>query len=270
MLLLSEHKSKLTLMYVCRYANRIRKLADNIKANGFAEKLNVLRVLQRNFVDMILRNTDKKSKGKRFTPDEKLLCLSIFKRSAATYRYLGTFLLLPSPTPVKKLLRKFKLDTGITQSMRDLLKDAANRMTDDLDKVCVLMWDEVSLKIHLQYCYQKQKIIGFEDWGTNQTKKYADHALVFMLRGIKAGWKIPLAYNFCSAQTTHERLAWCITEVVRAITKAGFEIAATVCDQGTLNMKAIKALQKDMDKVREEKNIAKCENLFILCNFFPR
>ena len=142
-------------------------------------------------------------------------------------------------------------------------------MTDDLDRVCVLMWDKVSLKMHLQYCYHKQKMIGFEDWGTNRTTKYADHALVFMLRGIKTGWKIPLACNFCFAQTTHKQLAWFIKEVVRAVTKAGFEIAATVCNQVTLNMKAIKALQKDTDKVREEKKIAKCENLFILCNFFP-
>ena len=256
-------------MHVCRYANRMRKLAANIKGNEFVERMNALTALQSNFVHMILRNAHKNSKGRRFTMDEKLLCLSIFKRSAATYRYLGTFLPLPSPTSVKKLLRRIKLDTGITPTMRDLLKDAANRMTDDLDKVCVLMWDEVSLKMHLQYCYQKEKIIGFEDWGTKRTRKYADHALVFMLRGIKTGWKIPVAYNFCSAQTTYDQLTLCIKEVVRAVTKAGYKIAATVCDQGSSNMRAIKALQKDTDKVREEKNIARCKNLFIFCKFFP-
>ena len=112
-------------------------------------------------------------------------------------------------------------------------------MTDDFDKVCVLMWDEVSLKMHLQYCYQKRTVIGFENWGMNRTRKYADHALVFMLRGIKTGWKIPLAYNFFSAQTTHDQLTKCIKEVMTAVTKAGYKIAATVCGQGSSNMRAI-------------------------------
>ncbi|XP_033231706.1 uncharacterized protein LOC117182711 [Belonocnema kinseyi] len=182
-----------------------------------------------------------KTKNKRrFTRDGKLLCLSIYKRSAATYRYLGTFLPLPSPMLVNKLLTQIRLDTGVTQTMKDLLKDAARRMTDELDKVCVLMWHEVSLKLHLQYSARKAKIIDFEDWGTNRTNKYADHALVFMLRGIKNGWKIPLTYIFCGGQTTHEQLAWCIKDVARAVTAAGFNIAATI----------------DTDKVREEKKIS--------------
>ncbi|XP_033223001.1 uncharacterized protein LOC117176801 [Belonocnema kinseyi] len=190
-----------------RYANNISKLANNLKANVFADKISTLTTLQRSFIEMVLRNSNKHPNGRRFTSDEKLLCLSIYKRSAATHRYLGTFLPLPSPTSVNKLLIQIRLDTGVTQTMKELLKDAARRMTDELDKVCVLMWDEVSLKLHFQYSERKTKIIGFEDWGTSRTNKYADHALAFMLRGMKNDWKIPLTYNFCGGQTTHEQLA---------------------------------------------------------------
>ena len=89
-----------------------------------------------------------------------------------------------------------------------------------------------------------------------------------MLRGIKTGWKIPVAYNFCAAQTMHDQLAWGIKEVVRAVTQAGFNVAATVCDQGSSNMKAIKAVQFDTDKVRKEKNIAQCKFFILVSNFF--
>lgn len=60
-----------------------------------------------------------------------------------------------------------KLDTGLTQTMKDLLKNASERMQDDQDKVCVLMCDEVSLKLHLDFSAEKDKVIGFEDWGPN-------------------------------------------------------------------------------------------------------
>ena len=116
-------------------------------------------------------------------------------------------------------------------------------MTNPLEKVCLLMWDEVSLKLMLQYSAEKDKVVG---------RKYADHALVFMLKEINRGWKIPLSYNFCASQTKSDQLAWCIKEVVRAVTEAGLTVVATICDQGSSNMKAIKSLQFDTDKVREE------------------
>ena len=85
--------------------------------------------------------------------------IPIYKSSAKTNRYLGTFLPLSSVTSVNKLLTQIRLDTGVTQTMKDLLKDAANRMTDQLDKVCVLMWDKVSAKLHLQYYAKKPKLL---------------------------------------------------------------------------------------------------------------
>ncbi|XP_076663559.1 uncharacterized protein LOC143366382 [Andrena cerasifolii] len=84
------------------------------------------------------------------------------------------------------------------------------------------MWDEVPLMLNVQYCAEKDKLVGRKDWGTNHTSKYAEHALVFMLRGIKTGWKTPVTYNFWTAQTTYEQLIHCIKEVVRAVTEADY------------------------------------------------
>ena len=226
-----------------------------------------LSTLQRDFVGMILRNAKKPKNTRRYSPDERLLCLSIYKRSAATYKYLSTFLPIPAPRRVRQVLTKIRLDCVVTKTMKDCLKETANRITDERDKACVLMWDEVSLKLHLQYCSQKDKVIGVEDWGNNRSSNYADHALVFMLRGIKSGWKIPLTYNFCARQTTHLQLTLCIKEVVKAVTEAGFIIAASVCDQGSSNMKALKILQAETKKLREEKELEKCQ-LFFGANFF--
>ena len=169
---------------------------------------------------------------------------------------LRSFLPLPTPRRLRHILRKIQLDCGVNKTMQDCLKEAASYMSDDLEKVCILMWDKVSLNLHVQHCPLKDKVVGLKDWGTNRTAKYADHALVFMLRGIKSGWKIPLTYNFCAGQTTYGQLT-AVEGVVRAVTKASFVIAATLCDQGSSNMKAIKSLQAETDKIREEIGIEK-------------
>lgn len=241
-----------------RYGNRIRKLCENSSSEKFQNHLAKLSNLQRQFVNMIMRNSDKLKGGRRYTSDEKLLCLSIYKRSAATYKYLCPFLPLPSARRVRQVLTKIRLDCGVTKTMRECLKQTCNRMTDDLEKSCVIMWDEVSLKLHVQYCSQKDKVIGLEDWGINRTTRYADHALVFMLRGVKSGWKIPFTYNFCASQTTAGQLTVCIKEVVRAVKEAGLTVVASVCDQGTSNQKVIRNFQIETDRIREEKQLETC------------
>ena len=87
-------------------------------------------------MEMILRNSIKQKNNRRYTPDEKLLCLSIHKRSASTYRYSCTFLPIPTPGRARLLLTKIKLDCGVTKTMKDCLREAATRMTDGKEKVC--------------------------------------------------------------------------------------------------------------------------------------
>ena len=210
---------------------------------------------------MILRNAKRHKFGRGYTSDEKLLCLSIYKRSPSAYCYLCSFLPLPSSRRLRQMLTKIKLNCEFMQTMRDCLKEMSDRMEDPQEKVCALMRDEVSLKLHLKYCAEKDKVVGLEDWGTNRTSKYADNALVFMLRGINSEWKIPITYNFCAGQTTHGQLACCVKEVVQEVTNAGFVVACTVCDQGSSNMRAIKSMQADTDLIREEKGIEKCNHL---------
>ena len=233
----------------------MRKLSDNLKAAAFKAHMEKLSTLQRNFISMVLRNANKSRGGRHYTPDERLLCISIYKKSAAANRYMCTFLPLPTPRRLRQVLKKIHLKCGVTKTMKGCLKETASRMTDDLEKGCILMWDEAALKLHIQHCPRKDKVVGVEDWGSIRRTKYADHALVFVLRGMKSGWKIPLTYNICAAQTTSGQRTVSIKEVMRAVTEAGFKIVASVFNQGSSNIKAIKSLQLETDQVREEKGL---------------
>ncbi|RVE39798.1 hypothetical protein evm_015552 [Chilo suppressalis] len=79
------------------------------------------------------------------------------------------------------------------------------------DTYCVLLFDEVSLQANVNYNETQDKIYGVVVDGN--ITKFANHATVFMIRG--------------------------------KLQEAGFQVIATVCDQGTNNQKAIKSLIED-------------------------
>lgn len=67
--------------------------------------------------------------------------------------------------------------------------------------------------------------------------------------------------------TSGIQLVRCIKEHVDAIHKAGFHIVATVCDQGSTNISAIKQLllQTEMDRHLEKRPQSKI-NLFCIAH----
>ncbi|KAF2880225.1 hypothetical protein ILUMI_25947, partial [Ignelater luminosus] len=69
-----------------------------------------------------------------------------------------------------------------------------------LDRYCALLFDEVALKPGLQYNRKLDMFEGFEDYGGSERKaSFADHVLVFMLRGVCRKWKRPIHIPFWDA-----------------------------------------------------------------------
>lgn len=58
----------------------------------------------------------------------------------------------------------------------------------------------------LTYDVTNDKIIGFEDWGTARTKKFADHAILFHIRCLLSGRRMPIGYGFCNSATNTTQL----------------------------------------------------------------
>lgn len=191
-----------------------------------------------------IRETSKKLKGRRFTNEEKLLSLSLYKRSPKSYRLLSKLFTLPGKKTLCTMLSKVKVDTGINQNVLNALKENVKNLQPN-QRYCVLMFDEVFLSTELHYDSVKGKINGFEDDGFYCTQKLADHALVFMIRGIIKQYKQPLSYTFCNGATHKYILAKMIKDSICSIYETGLEIIATVCDQGTTNEGAYSILIND-------------------------
>lgn len=88
------------------------------------------------------------------------------------------------------------------------------------------------------YNTQKDALQGFS---FNSPLKFADHVLVFMVKGIKQNFKQPIAYYFTAGLKKFE-LKNLIKTVIKRSFKSGLIIINTLCDQSTVNVGAITEL----------------------------
>lgn len=152
---------------------------------------------QYEFVMSQLRTGKVHPKGRRWTCKEKAFALNIFYRSSATYNALRKTcgLSLPCRNTLKKSIGNVAKDDGICPTLLEALKLKTQEMKDD-EKICTLIFDEMSLKNRLAYNGGLDKVDGFESSGTG---KLAGQALVFMIRGVTKNWKqviiLTLSFN---------------------------------------------------------------------------
>jgi hypothetical protein len=105
------------------------------------------------------------------------------------------------------------------------------------------MFVEMPIRESLYINQKFDCIEGFEDLGgRGRTSNIANHALVFMLRGLHKKWKQPVAYYLIHGSTKGDMLVSFLMEVLDACHNAGLEVVATMCDMGANNVKALKQL----------------------------
>ena len=187
------------------------------------------------------REISKDKMGRRFTEQEKIMALSVYKQGPKCYRLLRKAFVLPSPLTLSRLIAKANLRAGINEKLFKVIEQKLKRFKG-ADKLCILLFDEMAITPHFDYNQRKDEISGFVDNGKLKKNQIADHALVFMIRGILRNYKQPVAYTFCSGSTKKEELAVLVTEIIRKLHSVGLKVIATVCDQGASNVSCIKYL----------------------------
>ncbi|KAH9644402.1 hypothetical protein HF086_006430 [Spodoptera exigua] len=228
--------------------NRFKKLSVNVKAaKQIASNPAVCDILEnctstrKLLISMQCQEDHKKEKERRFTLQEKIASLSIFKQSPKGYRFLRFFFILPAQQTLIKLVQICNIKPGINSNIFSQLKNKADNMKIE-QRLCVVMFDEVSLKSNVAYNERKDKITSLVDNGQNRKTEFADHAQVFMLRGLIYNYKQAISYTFASSATKGPERAQQIKDVIRGLQESGFIVVATVCDQGPNNRQALKLL----------------------------
>lgn len=212
--------------------------------NKYIKHLDNLSSLAKTFITAQLKYTSSKM-GRKWTNEEKALCLAIFKYSPKCYKFLQSIFILPSIRTLHRTLAQVNINTGINESLFDQLSKISNNV-EFSQRYCVLLFDEIYLQPHLSINTKLNRVEGLENLGNETTKYIADHALVFMLRGINSSWKQPLCFYLVHSTVRTHYLKTLIETVIIAVhERTKFKILLSVCDQGSTNMSAIKLLCKE-------------------------
>lgn len=191
--------------------------------------------------------------------EEKILALIVLKASGKGYRLLCKLFALPSTRTLTNLLNKIPLRPGINEQLFTSLQKTVSKMKRQQDKVCILMFDELSIETSINYDKKNDFIVGVEDFGSERCAALADHANVFMLKGLFRQWKQPIVFTFSSGPIKSIKLKEIITLVIKECHRVGLEVVATVCDQGAANQAAINSL---LEKTKVELQRNNLENRY--------
>lgn len=201
------------------------------------------------FTNMQYTQTHKRARGRRFTLKEKVLSLSMYKKSPKSYTLLYKYFTLPSIKSLKRLLAKVEIESGLNKSLFIKMRETVKELSPE-DRLCCLIFDEMSVSPQIHYDGSKDKLKGFA-W---RSKKIADHVLVYMVKGLKRKFKQPVAYYFTNSLNKAELKALTI-KVIKYVQGTGLNILCTVCDQSTVNVSVINEIVEDTRKkfIKEKK-----------------
>lgn len=192
-----KRKSDKLSKNVTSYKTRIKLAKKYSEDDSFRSLSTKVNKITYNFILSQLKTQNKKPNGRRYTQEDKILALSIFKQSPKAYNYLSTIFSLPSPKTLNLLLQDIPFYPGLNRHIIENLRNQSQKLSE-IDRNCVLLFDEMALNVGLKYNLKKDYIFGFQDFGShNRIPDFADHVLVFMIRGLRKKCKQPVSYYFC-------------------------------------------------------------------------
>ena len=131
---------------------------------------------------------------------------------------------------------------GFHDAILALIKEKFARASAK-DKLCVISFDEMQLKLRLTYQRGEDLIEGFADHGSLGRKKAcANHALVMMARGVTKRWKQPVGFFLSAGTTKAAAQQQLLTQCIQRVTAAGLTVLATTCDMSKNNQKTYRLL----------------------------
>jgi len=179
--------------------------------------------------------SNKRAQSMRWSEKDKLIALSIYYHGLRTYRFLSRLFQLPSVTSLRRWLHNITVHPGISKDILHILSRKFSNMTD-MEQLCVLTFDEMSIKTALRYDNVNDCFIGLEDFGDGcRGKGLANQALVIMIRGLTSSWKQAIGYYLAAGGTRSTTLQRIVIQAIDLISNAGGHVKLMVCDQGSNN-----------------------------------
>jgi hypothetical protein len=184
--------------------------------------------------EMQLRQSLKKSKGRRYSDDDKLLALSLYNHGAKAYRFIAGISTLPSKTTLSVWLQSMQMQPGFPSEVLQAIACKVKTMSPR-DRVCALLVDEMALKSSLSYDQVNDVVVGYEDCGSGFVRKkmVVTSALVFMIRGLAANWKQAVGFVLTGSTCKTDLLRNLICQCLDHLQSVGLNVKVVISDQGS-------------------------------------
>lgn len=200
---------------------------------------------QHSFVMSQIRNADRHPKGRRWMFMDKSFALNVLYQSPATYRIMGKFLCLPSKSSLCSYVGNSEFEVGFGTTVLSKLEKKINFL-DEVDKVCTIVLDEMSIKPNYQYNSRLDIVEGVEDLGEGpglgHRNVLAHHALVIMVQGLRTKWEQPVAYFFSNTSVPPKKFKLITIQTIEMLQNIGLEILGLICDMAGTNIGLFKEL----------------------------
>lgn len=217
------------------------------------KNFNCLSKQAQTFLLMQLKQCRNNKMARRFTLDEKLTALVLWKQSPKSYRLLETMFALPNKRTLNRLSEKIIIEPGLNLKVFEFISNKTKNWNCH-QKLCTIVFDEIALTPHLNYNEKQDEINGFFDVAGERKMKFCDHALVFMIRGVCTSWRQTVAFYFLEATVSSAALQNILKQIVAQVAQTGLIPMGIVCDQGSTFRTAIKKIREDTIKKRNIQN----------------
>ena len=116
------------------------------------------------FIETQINMSQRSKKGYRWAFKDKMIALSIYYQRRRAYKLLQKLFVLPSKSTLQRILQNTEIEPGFNEKLFKALKVKSESMLP-ADRLCTLVFDEMTIKDFLKYESGKDKIDGFEDLG---------------------------------------------------------------------------------------------------------
>lgn len=188
----------------------------------------------------------------KYPPEVREFCLGLQFRSNSGYEFVRE--IFKNNLPHLSTLRAWysesdmNAEPGIHLKCLEMLsQESAQMRKNGKQLACTLMFDEIGIRKHLQYCHSSKKILGLVSYGNRSADpELAKQVIVFMLSGLNRKFQLPIAYHFISSLTQDERRKLLI-EIINALHNAGVIVTNLTFDGHPSNIPMCNSLGANLD-----------------------
>lgn len=186
---------------------------------------------------------------KQYSESVRSFALTLHFHSPRAYTYLRVK--FNDNLPHVGTIRNWYMNSGANgepgfcrQSFNTLKGLAAKYKNENKQLFCALVFDEMSIRKHLQWSDSRKQFLGTINYGfksNNEEMPLAKNALVYMLNGINANFNIPIAFYFIETLTASEK-ANQLTEILIALADCNIRVLTITFDGLCTNIKMCRLL----------------------------